>query len=54
MRSLLTPGIALRRLKRFQQVVNALVKYGFGSVLTRIRVWEACNFRRSILRRSCK
>ena len=52
--SIITPGIAMRRLRRFRQVVNALVKYGFGSALARIRVWEACNFQRGILRRECK
>ncbi len=54
MRSLILPGTALRRLRRFRQVINALVKYGFGSALGRIRVWEACNFERGILRRECK
>jgi len=54
MRHLITPSIALRRLRRFQQVVNVLVKYGFGEVLTRIRIWEAINFERRILRREPK
>ena len=54
MRSLLTPGAALSRVRRFQHVVNALVKYGFGDVLTRIRVWEVCNIEQRVLRRECK
>ncbi len=54
MRRLITPSIALRRLRRFQQVVNVLVKYGFGEMLTRIRIWEAINFERRILRREPK
>ena len=45
MRRLITPGIALKRLRRFQQVVNVLAKYGFGEVLTRIRIWECYQFR---------
>ena len=54
MRSLLTPGVTLSRLRRFQHVVNALVKYGFGDVLTRIRIWEVCNIERRFLRRQCE
>jgi ubiquinone biosynthesis protein len=54
MRSLLTHSAALGRLRRFQQVINALIKYGFGDVLTRIRVWEVCNIEQRILRRECK
>jgi ubiquinone biosynthesis protein len=53
MRSVM-PGVAIRRLRRFRQVINALVKYGFGSSLGRIRVWEACKFERGILKRECK
>jgi ubiquinone biosynthesis protein len=51
MPSLLMPGVALRRLRRFRQVVNALAKYGFSSALSRIRVWEECNIERGILHR---
>jgi ubiquinone biosynthesis protein len=54
LRAIVTPGTALRRLRRFRQVINALVKYGFGSALGRIRVWEACRFERGILRRECQ
>jgi ubiquinone biosynthesis protein len=54
MRRLTTPSIALRRLRRFQQVINVFVRYGFGEVLTRIRIWEAVNFERRILRREPK
>jgi len=54
MRHLITPSIALRRVRRFQQVVSVLVKYGFGEVLTRIHIWEAINFERRILRREPK
>ena len=48
------PSMALRRLRRFEQVVSVLVRYGFGEVLTRIRIWEATNFERRILRRKFK
>ncbi len=54
MRSLVTPAAALGRIRRFRQVVNALIKYGFGDVLTRIRIWEACNIEQRLLRRECK
>lgn len=39
-----------KRVRRFQQVVNILAKHGFGEVLTRIRIWEAGNIERRILR----
>src|SRR5512143_752207 len=54
MRSLVTPAGALGRIRRFRQVVNALIKYGFGDVLTRIRIWEVCNIEQRFLRRECK
>jgi len=54
MQRLITPGIAFRRLRRFQQVINVLVRYGFGEAMTRIRVWEAVHFERRILRREPK
>lgn len=51
MRPRMTPGIAYKRLRRFQQVVNVLAKHGFGEALTRIHVWERVNIGRRILRR---
>jgi ubiquinone biosynthesis protein len=39
-----------RRIRRFQQVVNVLVKQGFAEALTRIRVWETGRIERNILR----
>jgi ubiquinone biosynthesis protein len=54
MQRLITPRIAFKRLKRFQQVINVLVRYGFGEAMTRIRVWESVNFERRILRREPK
>ena len=53
MPSLITPGGTLKRLRRLQHVVNVLAKYGFGEVLSRIRIWEICNIERRILRREC-
>lgn len=44
------PDFGLRRLRRIEQVVAVLVKFGFGEMLTRIRVWEA-GIARHILRR---
>jgi len=54
MQRLITPSIAFKRLRRFQQVINVLVRYGFGEAMTRIRVWESVNFERRILRREPK
>jgi ubiquinone biosynthesis protein len=54
MQRLITPGITLKRLRRFQQVINALVRYGFGEAITRIRLWEAVHLERRILRREPK
>ncbi len=54
MQRLITPGIAFKRLRRFRQVINVLVRYGFGEAMTRIRLWEAVNFERRILRREPK
>ncbi len=45
------PGTNItRRLRRFQHVVNVLVKQGFAEALTRIRVWETGRIERNILR----
>ena len=50
----LTPGLALKRLKRSQQVVNIFVKHGFGEAMHRVRIWEDVNIERRILRRQVK
>jgi ubiquinone biosynthesis protein len=39
-----------RRIRRFQHVVNVLVKHGFAEALTRIRVWETGHIERNLLR----
>ncbi|MBN1189976.1 MAG: hypothetical protein JXA46_09500 [Dehalococcoidales bacterium] len=45
------PGNSItRRIRRFQHVVNVLVKHGFAEALTRIRVWETGRIERNILR----
>jgi ubiquinone biosynthesis protein len=54
MRRLITTGSAVKRLKRFRQVINVFVRYGFGEAMGRIRVWEACNVRRHVLRRKAE
>ncbi len=54
MRRLVTTGSAVKRLKRFRQVINVFVRYGFGEAMGRIRVWEACNVRRHVLRRKAE
>ena len=51
---LVTTGGAVKRLKRFRQVINVFVKYGFGEAMGRIRVWEACSIRRHVLRRKAE
>jgi ubiquinone biosynthesis protein len=51
----IVPGVNVaRRLRRFQHVVNVLIKHGFGEALTRIRVWESCHIERDLLRRKPK
>ena len=52
--SLNTPGGAAKRLRRFDHLVNVLIKYGFSKALTRIRIWESVTFRRRSLRRDHK
>ena len=52
MHHLITPGVLIKHLRRFQHVVNVLAKYGFGEAMTRIRVWESVHFERHILRRA--
>jgi ubiquinone biosynthesis protein len=54
MRRLVTTGSAVKRFKRFRQVINVFVRYGFGEAMGRIRVWEACNVRRHVLRRKAE
>ncbi len=43
-----TPMNPFKRLRRFQHVVNVLAKYGFGDVLTRIRLWNHFNIEKRI------
>jgi ubiquinone biosynthesis protein len=45
------PGMALKRLRRFQHVINVLVKHGFGEMLARVRVWESGAIERRLLHR---
>ncbi|MBI4295572.1 MAG: hypothetical protein HY667_00495 [Chloroflexi bacterium] len=54
MRQPITVGSGLKQLRRFRDVINVLVKHGFGEVLGRIRVWECVHIQRGILRRECK
>ncbi len=41
-------------MRRFRQIVNVLIKYGFGEAIARIRVWESVHFEKSILRREAQ
>ncbi|MDO8577938.1 MAG: AarF/UbiB family protein, partial [Dehalococcoidales bacterium] len=45
---------AFKQMRRFRQIVNVLIKYGFGEAIARIRVWESVHFEKSILRREAK
>jgi ubiquinone biosynthesis protein len=51
---LVTRGSAFKRLRRFQHIINVFTRYGFGEAMARIRVWEACNVRRHVLRRKAE
>ena len=45
---------AFKQMRRFRQIVNVLIKYGFGEAIARIRVWESVHFEKSILRREAQ
>ena len=49
-----SPGFTLKRVRRFQQVVNVLIKYGFGEWLNRIRIWECVHIEKRLLHRACQ
>jgi len=51
MQRITAPGITFKRMRRFQQVVNILAKYGFGEILTRMRVWQHVNIERRLFHR---
>lgn len=40
-----------KQLSRYQQIVRVLVKYGFGELFDRIRIWQHVNVERRILHR---
>jgi ubiquinone biosynthesis protein len=43
------PGRHLgKRVRRFQHVVNTVIKHGFGEVMTRLRIWETGNVEEKI------
>ena len=44
-------GTAQRHVKRLRQVVRVLVKYGFGRMIERLRLWEHVNIEKRMLRR---
>ena len=45
-------GRTYRQLSRSRHIVRVLVKYGFGEILYRLRLWEHANIERRILRRA--
>ena len=40
-----------KQIRRYEEIVRVLAKYGFGELLDRIRLWEHGNIERRILRR---
>lgn len=50
MRRPMLPGNNLKHFRRFQQVINVFARYGFGEVLTRIRVWNHINIEGRLFR----
>lgn len=44
-------GRTYRQLSRSRHIVGVFVKYGFGELLDRLRLWEHANIERGILRR---
>ncbi len=51
MRRIITPFFIIRELDRYRQIVQILIKYGFGSYLDRIRIWEHTNIEKRLLHR---
>ena len=47
----LRPRIVYSKLQRTRQILNILVKYGFGTFLDQLRVWEHASITRRILYR---
>ena len=54
MPGIITPGVAFKRIGRFQHVVRVFVKYGFGQVMGQIHIWESVHIEKGILKRECK
>ena len=50
MRRPMLPGSNLKHFRRFQQVIGVFARYGFGEVLTRIRVWNHINIEGRLFR----
>jgi ubiquinone biosynthesis protein len=48
---IMTPGLAVKHLRRYRQVIGVMTKYGFGEVFGQIRIWEYVNIERRLLRR---
>ncbi len=48
---IITPGLAVKHLRRYRQVIAVLTKYGFGEIFGQIRIWEYVNIERRFLRR---
>jgi ubiquinone biosynthesis protein len=48
------PGKTYRQLSRYRHIVRVLVKYGFGELFHRLRLWEHVNIERRILRRPAR
>ncbi len=44
-------GSAYRHINRFRHVISIMVKYGFGYVLDRLRLWEVMNIEKKLFPR---
>jgi ubiquinone biosynthesis protein len=54
MPTIITPGLAVKHLRRYRQVIGVLTKYGFGEIFGQIRIWEYVNIERRFLRRQAQ
>jgi ubiquinone biosynthesis protein len=46
---IITPGLAVKHLRRYRQVVSILTRYGFGEFFGQVRLWSHTNIEKKIL-----
>ncbi len=49
--SLARPGLTIRNIKRYRQIIKVLIKYGFGEIVGRLNLYAAYRISRKIFRR---